>query len=253
MKSILRSFVFLFVFAGVCSAQSIYFPQVANGIQGNTQWSTAVALTNPAVPGSAAAAGTLTFTQDNGTPLTVSLFDEQSHFLGTGDTFSFQIAGGQTKFYFSNGVGALAQGYATALATVPLTGTAVFFEGVVNGSLISQAGVIPASPLARQGIIAVQDSDVSTAIAVANPGNSTSNITFQLLDTTGAFALPSVSRAVTAHNHTAFFINQLFPNFPAQFFGTLRIITADATPVVATGLLFQSGGQFATLAVFPVQ
>src|SRR5436305_14062061 len=82
MKSIFRSLLLLFVFAGIGSAQSIYFPQVANGVQGNTQWSTAIGLTNAAALGSAAAVGTLAFTQDNGTPLTVSLFDEQNRFLG---------------------------------------------------------------------------------------------------------------------------------------------------------------------------
>src|SRR5439155_26147631 len=131
---------------------------------------------------------------------------------GPGDTFTIQIAGGQTKVFFSNGVGALATGYATVLATAQLTGTAVFFEGTVGGNLISQAGVVPATPLARQGLPAGQDSDVSTAIAVANPGSSTANLTFQLLDTNGASTLPSVTRTVTSHNHTAFFINQLFPN-----------------------------------------
>ena len=252
MRKIILSFVFVIVCATVCSAQSLlYFPQIADGIQGSTQWTSALAVTDTAAPGAATANGTITFTQDNGTPLNVALFDERNSFVGSGNSFSFQITGGQTKFYFTNGAGTLSQGFATVSSNLPVTGTAVFFEGVVNGGLISQAGVVPATPLTRQAILAVQDDSVSTAVAVANPGNSTATATFQLLDTTGVSSLASVTRTVAAHNHTAFFINQLFPNLPSQFYGTLRI-TSDSS-LVTTGLLFQTSGQFATLAVFPLQ
>src|SRR5581483_3295687 len=90
-----------------------------------------------------------------------------------------------------------------------------------------------------------------TGVAIANPANAATNVSFQLLDLNGVAALPSVTRPIAAKNHTAFFISQLFTNVPANFLGTLRI-TSDVG-VVTTALVFSSNGTFATIPVFPLQ
>jgi hypothetical protein len=254
IRSILWSLVYMFLLATVSSAQSLlYFPQIVDGTATGTQWSSALAITNTAAVGTAAASGTLTFTEEDGLPWNIALFDEQQRFVGSGSV-SFQLSGGQTKIFLSNGAGPLNQGFATISSNLPVTGTALFFEFSISGTntnRVSEAGVLPATPLTRQAILTVQDGSVSTAVAVANPGTGSANITFQLLDTNGVSSLASVGRTLSAKNHTAFFVNQLFPNIPSQFFGTLRI-TSDV-PLITTGLVFEKNGQFATLAVFPLQ
>ena len=93
-----------------------------------------------------------------------------------------------------------------------------------------------------------------TAVAVANPGNSTATITFQFFDTNGTATLPAVSKTLGPNNHTAFFVGEIFPNdpnAPQQLFGSMRI-TSD-TPLVTTALVFDESGHFATFPVFPLQ
>src|SRR5262249_36893355 len=102
IKNILGSLVFALCAAGICSAQSsLYFPQVAVGSQGGgTFWLTAMALTNPAGPGTPAASGTIKLTRDDGTPMNVTFVDENAASVGN----TFQLAGGQTRFFFSANV-----------------------------------------------------------------------------------------------------------------------------------------------------
>jgi hypothetical protein len=99
--------------------------------------------------------------------------------------------------------------------------------------------------------MAATSDGANSAVAVVNPGTATANITFQLLDTNGTAAAPSVTKTLAANNHTAFFINQLFPNLGSFFIGTVRI-TSDI-PVVSTALIFEHNGQFSTVPVFALQ
>src|SRR5262245_31961511 len=122
--------------SGICSAQStLYFPQIADGIQGgDLSWATAIALTNTAAIGTATASGTITFTQDNGSPLHLLLVDEQERPLANGNSVSFQISGGQTRFFltgrFTGAISELKTGYATVTSTQPLAGSAIFIQGL---------------------------------------------------------------------------------------------------------------------------
>src|SRR5262249_9158417 len=233
-------------------AQSVlYFPQFVDGVQGTVLWGSAIALTNPAAIGAPAATGTITLTQDNGTPLNVPLFDE-NHAPASN---TFQLAGGQTKFFNSPvlngnvGFGQFSSGFVTVTSSLPITGGLVFFEAGANGAVIGEAGVLSATPLMRQATVVVKDNNSSTGVAVANPGG-TANLRFQLLDTSGAEIAPQVTRTLAANNHTAFFVGDLFPSVTSKIFGTMRIISD--VPIVSTALLF-SLGSFATLPSVPVQ
>jgi len=255
----------------ICAAQSaLYFPQVAEGAQGGGfVWGTIIAITNAAAPGSPAASGTLTLTKDNGTPWSLPLTDLMGGPLGTASSFSFQLAGGQTKIFGTAGVvdgqkdsSPLATGFATVTSNLPLVGSLFFDERGPIGTAcpgcqqsfgrIAEAGVPPATPLTGQIAVALasnaQQDNSNSAMAIANPGAATANITFQLLDTNGAAVAPPVTKTLAGNNHTAFFINQLFPNIAV--IGTVRI-TSDI-PLVATALLFENSGQFATFPVFPL-
>jgi hypothetical protein len=253
MKSVILSFALVLLVAGVCSAQSVlYFPQFVDGLQGNVLWATAMAVTNPAGLGTPAANGTITLTQDNGTPLSVTFFDENH--VATGNTF--QLAGGQTKLFNSpvlNGTPAglaFSSGFATETSNLPVTAGLVFYEASLTGGLVGAAGVLSSAPLTRQATVVVKDTNTNTAVAVANPGAGTATLTFQLLDKSGVDMAPQVVRALPANNHTAFFVPDLFPSVTSKIYGTMRI-TSDV-PIVSTALLF-SLGSFATVPLFPLQ
>src|SRR5215467_3637196 len=77
MRNVLLGVPLVLFIVGVCSAQSVlYFPQFVDGPLGSDVWATAIAITNPAALGTPPATGTITLTQDNGTPLNVQFFDE---------------------------------------------------------------------------------------------------------------------------------------------------------------------------------
>src|SRR5438876_9756712 len=113
MKRIIRSLLYMLAAAGVCPAQTtFYFPQIADGMQsGGIAWFTAIAVTNPAQTGTAT--GTITFTQDNGTPFNLAFTDQSDRPVGSGSTIPFQLAGGQTRFFISTAEQTLTVGFAT--------------------------------------------------------------------------------------------------------------------------------------------
>jgi hypothetical protein len=252
MKRIFWTLVSILISSVYCSAQNtLYFPQVADGFAGGTAWITAIAVTNTAAAGTATASGAITFTQDNGSPWSISYNDGQGGPYSTGSSIPFQIAGGQSRLFVTKANESLLTGFATVTSNGPVTGGVIFIE--YNGitlERIAEAGVPASTALSRQGMFAVKG-DSNTAVAVANPGSASANITFQPLDKNGAAAAPAVNRTLAAGRHSAFFIGELFPNLPQGFFGTMQIISS--TPIVTIALLFESTGEFATLPVFQVQ
>ena len=253
MKNIFWSLVSILAFSVFCSAQNtLYFPHIADGFQtSGDAWITAIAITNTAAQGTATASGSITLTQDNGTPWTISYNDGQGGPTASGSSIPFQIAGGQSRLFVTKGNGPLNSGFATVTSNLPVTGGIIFIEfGGFGAIRIGEAGV-PASPaLTRQTTFASRSQSDDTGVAVANPGSSSATITFQLLDANGVAALPSVNRTVAAKGHTAFFISQLFPSLPPGFFGTMQV--TSSTPIVTTALLFEDN-VFATLPILALQ
>ena len=255
MRKIIASLVFMLFAAGICSAQNtLYFPQFVDGVQlaAGVGWISAIVVTNPAATGTPAASGTITLTSDNGSPLNLALCDDNGQPAGT----TFQLAGGQSKLFqgpqaCSNGAFPFSSGFATLTSNLPVSATSVFVEvNALNGQIIAIAGVPASTPLARQVIFSVKDTDgENTGIAVANPGVGTATITFQLLDKNGTQIGALATRTVLANNHTAFFVSELFPNAPNGLFGSLRINSDKA--IVTTALIFE-GATFGTLPVFPL-
>jgi enterochelin esterase-like enzyme len=143
----------------------------------------------------------------------------------TGD--STNTSAGYAKFTMSSGA-------------VPY-GTAVF-SLKKNGVTVSEAGV-PASPPttharvfidSRSGVLGIPGRsnsgtvDVNTGIGVVNYGFYPANITYTLLDASGA-AIASGQGTLSKGNHFAKFINQLYE--------------------VASGFVLPSGNQFASLDI----
>jgi hypothetical protein len=258
MKPLL-SLALVVLAAGVCSAQSVlYFPQFVDGaqnVQGDVGWVSAIAVTNAAAPGTAAASGTITLTKDDGTPMNITLLDENNAPVGN----TFQLAGGQTKFFVSpqsggNGLRPFNSGFATVTSNLPVTGGLIFIEFNSQGPFAT-AGVPATTALTRQATVVVvthgnnANNNDNTGVAVVNPGTGTATITFQLLDKSGSLVVPQVTRTLAANNHTAFFVSDLFANAPPNVFGTLRM-TSDM-PIASTALFF-AGSAFGTFPIVPL-
>jgi hypothetical protein len=252
--------------AAISTAQQavLYFPQIAEGVQADgTQWGTIIAVTNP---GTQVTGFTLNVVKDDGTPWTINWQQNGCSFDNPDQpSFICQLGPGQAALLITPGESGhsttpLQTGYATIVfsSSTPTVSASAIFSEVGPAGRIAQAGVLSATPLTQQEIIALAHNSsgnflyppntATTALAIVNPGTSTANITFQLLDSSGAPAAPNVTRTLAAKNHTAFFVNQLFPN--TTIAGKLRIFSD--VPTAATGLLFQSNGQFATFPVFPI-
>jgi hypothetical protein len=256
MRKILGSLILIFIATAICSAQNVlYFPQFVDGGNpaGDTGWISAFAITNAAAIGTPAASGTITLTAENGSPLNLTLFDETGSPAGN----TFQLGGGQTKFFLSpqsatNGIRAMSSGFVTITSNLPVTGGLVFIEANSRGTFAT-AGVAAVQAVMQQATVVVVSAGSNpdnTGVAVVNPGTSTATITFQLLGKSGTPIVPSVNRTLAANNHTAFFVSDLFPNAPPNIFGTMRIISDK--PVAATSLFFE-GAAFGTLPIFNVQ
>ena len=265
MKRVLSVLFLLLATTAICTAQStLYFPQIAEGVQANgIQWGMIVAVTNP---DTMVQSFTLDVTKDDGTPWTIN-WQEYGCLQEPGNQPSIicDLGPGHTGLLISPGelgqsTTSLQTGWAKIITTPPVSATAIFSEFGPAGR-IAQAGVLSAAPLTKQEIIGLAPNasgpnvivlyppnTATSALAVANPGSTTANITYQLLDANGQMAAAPVTRTLAANNHTAFFVNQLFPS--TTIAGTLRILSD--VPIVATGLLFQNNGQFATFPVFPL-
>jgi len=239
-------------------------PQVAAGVASGIIWNTHVVVTNPAAIATSDTSVTITFTKSDGTPFNiVGLFtNEVGDLVGTGNVVSFQISGAQTRFLIMHdrlsAATPLAVGFATVTSSAPVTATELFEASYVGNESreLGQAGVTAAVLLSRQSIIAVKNSqngvvESSTAVAFANPNSTAATVTFQLLDTSGV-PFASVTRTLPSNNQTAIFVTELFPDLPANFWGTMRVTTSAQTPIVATTLLFQADGGFAAFPIVPL-
>jgi len=254
MKNVVWTLLLILFAAGTCSAQSttLYAPQFVDGVSGNVGWVTAIAVTNPAASGTPVASGTITLTSDNGTPLNLTLLDDSDS--PTPNTF--QLAGGQTKFFLSpqdgaNGPRPFSSGFATLTSNLPIMGGEVFIEiNATTGAALGTAGVPLSATNTHQAIIAVKDSDSNTGLAAVNPGAGAATVTFQLVDKFGNQIGAPVTRTIAANNHTAFFISELFPNAPSNVIGLLRISSDKGIVVTA---LFFVGQSFGSFPVIPIQ
>ena len=265
MKRIISSLAWIFAITLACSGQatSSYLPQVAAGVASGILWHTSVVVTNPAAVGTSDSSVTITFTKSDGTPFNiVGLFtNEMGDLVGIGNVISFQISGGQTRFLVMDdqlaAVTPLAVGFATVTSSAPVTATGVFDASYAGGPGLGQAGVTAAVLLSRQSMIAVKNSEdgvvhVSTAVAFANPNSTAATVTFELLNTSGVAPFASVTRTLPPNNQTAIFVTELFPDLPANFWGTMQVTTSTQTPIVATTLLFRAGGGFAAFPIVPL-
>jgi hypothetical protein len=247
MKRVLLTLVWILIATVICSAQTtLYFPQVANGIQSDgVSWKTTLFITNTAAANASNSNVTIAFTTSQGAPYDIAFTG--TGFSSTSNTVSMTIAGGQSRKLVSSGAGGLTIGYATmSVTSADVTGTAVFSEFAASGALISEASVPAAVALERQAIFVDTQGGFSTAVAYANPNAEPATITLALLNSQGVNVLPSTQRSLAGTTHTAAFVNELFPGPQAQgVAGTMQV--TSTVPLAAIALRFSPGGVFTTL------
>jgi hypothetical protein len=258
MKRVTMTLILMFAAVALGRAQStIYLPEVVGGMALPIAWKTHIVVANGAAAGTGAASGTITFTQDNGTPMNISSFfiDVNNQVpAGTGNTILFSLSGGETRYFIMPDAPnvPLLSGYAKITSSLPLVVGGAFEEvDADTGNSLAMGGMTAAVPLARQAAIAIKTGDTSIGLAYANPNGADATVTFRLMTTTGIIFGQPIAKNVPANSHTSLFINELFADIPKNFFGSLQITTNGATPLIATTFAFV-GNIFGTLPMIPL-
>jgi len=198
---------------------TVVLPHFADG----GGWVTQILLVNPS---DAAMTGTIQFTNDSGSPVTV----------GTTTTYSVPRRSSQKVAT----PGTAASTTAGAVRIVPAGGGAVptalvVFSYKPLGVVVAEAGVPTLSGTAFRTYVESSGADgqpgnIQSGIAVANNGAAAASVTFEVTNLDGSTTgLPGpVTVSVPASGHTARFLAQIFPTVPNPFKGVLRISTTAA-------------------------
>jgi len=254
--------VFLWVLAlGLAaSAQSTttYLPQVALGRSGSLVWVTHIAVYNTAPIGTSTATVTIRFVRSDGSNFNIAgtYSTDEGLPAGTGNTISFTIPGGGSRFFIMEGPATpLAAGFGIVTSNVPVTAAAAFqAEYLSNGESAGEAGITAATARSAQAVFGILNEWTNTALAIANPNSTPATVTFQILGQDGTVAGSPAVRTIGAENHTALFINELFTGIGSTFFGSVRITTSEQTPVAVTMLLYDiDAGTFSGFPVMEIQ
>jgi hypothetical protein len=142
---------------------------------------------------------------------------------GTGTNFVFPpLAPGASLFLQTDGLGALATGAATIASSVPIGASGIFTLFDTLGAFTTEAGVGDSPAYAALTLPVYIIGGLDTGVAFFNPGGSTANLTFRLLDPGGVLVGSSAPRDVPGNGHTQEFISQIFPG-TSNFWGSVAI------------------------------
>jgi hypothetical protein len=144
-------------------------PQFAFG----SGWYSALYFTNSSA---GAVSFTVSFTSDNGSPLTVPS-------LG-GSSITVNLAPQATTVLEAPDVGTLSQGYVTASLPGGVTGYAVFRQSV-QGRADQEAVVLLSSASATSGTLIWDDTNFTTSVAFVNPSVVAATVSITVWDSSG--------------------------------------------------------------------
>jgi hypothetical protein len=239
----------ILVFASAGFAQTVYFPQIANGLEGGTlvHWHTNIYIDNQ---GTATVSGTISLFNSDGTPMLASFVNESGASVATNGQISFQLGAGQNHKYTSTSAVPLQVGYGVMTSNGPVAANVLFAHYGNSGVefLMCEAGVPATAAMTRQAIFADTQFGFNPGIAVVNPTNSTQVITFQLVNNSGQ-VISTTTQTLGPNQHFAKFLSEMFSNIPPmagrlQFFGS--------GPLAAVALRFNSNYSLFT-TLFPYQ
>jgi hypothetical protein len=250
MNRLFWIFGIILVFASASFAQqTVYFPQIANGMEGGTEthWHTTIFIDNQ---GTGTASGTIALMNSDGTPMLASFVDENSNGAASNGHINFQLGPGQNHKYTSTASNALQVGYGVMTSNTPVAANLIFshYSHHTSESLMAEAGLPSMTPMSRQGIFADTQNGFNPGIAVVNPSTSTQSITFELVNNNGQVVM-SATQMLGPNQHFAKFLLEIFPSLPTmagrlQFFGSV--------PLAAVALRFDKHFNLFT-TLFPFQ
>jgi hypothetical protein len=215
--------------------ESIYFPHLAIG----GGYTTVFALTNT---GADTASGSLTLTDQHGSPLAVSIGGI------SGSVFPISIPSGGIRILTA---GARSAADPTRAGWAWLQSAGGSLDGVATfrysrgGVLLAAAGVLASQPADSATIPVDNDSSLErfTGVALANPGDQEIRVRIEIIDSNGNLAesvSPDNLNPLGAGGQVATFIHQLVPA-TLQFRGSMVLMTGGGGQFVATALLQDRG------------
>jgi hypothetical protein len=223
---------------------TLYYPQIADGGGYRTNF----VLVNPS---DTATTATMEFYGGNGRPLSLAIG-------GTArTTLAVSLPAYNVARVLTDGTSSdLKVGWArvttpSALYWKTIGGSAIF-QTVDGGRITSEAGV-SSSPAGSHFLTYVDSLGFAqSGVAVANPNSTSTNVTFNLRNTSGA-VVASVTKTLPAMGQTAQFFTQLFPQGFDEFEGTLELIT-NGPSISGVALRYDNPdlSVFATMPLIPI-
>jgi hypothetical protein len=244
MKRVLFCMAFMIAMSAAASAQSFtfYFPQIAVG----GGWRTTVFLSNATA---GPAAGTITFTANDGSPFWTNWVDENGTNVTNGNNMiSFSLQSGESRRFVSVDDHPLVAGYAMVSANASVLGTAMFSLLDGGGNIQAEAGVPMAIPLGKQAVFVDTTNGFRTGVAIANPNAGNLETHFELLSDTGQL-IASTIKTLGPFAHISLFTDELFPG-QGPMVGRLQYWCMN--PMVSVALRFSPSVQFTTMAPIAV-
>ena len=208
--------------------QTTVFPQVADG----AGYSTELILINPAAT---RITGQLQFSFNVSTD------------QGSGTRFAYDIpAAGMWRLQTSNAASQVSVGYATL---TPDTGSSrpiasAIFTLRTAGVLRFQAGVPAQTAVTRALMFGSRSSSKRTVMAIANPAGQDVTVRLTAYNANGAAVVSGKTLIVSANGHRAAFIDEVVPELPEGFEGTVLLEAAGPIHVVTLRSLVTSSNSF---------
>lgn len=208
-------------YTGTSSDSRLLFAQIADGaVPGTSRFmQTTVILVNDSTY---ASAGTLSFYDDNGAPLTVKIGSTSA------SNFPVSLGAGKATRLATSGTGALKVGWAALRTDQPVSGTSSFSVRDLAGHVFTDVGVSEA--MLNEGFTLFADSmgAADTGIALINPDAAAAlELQVDLINSAGA-VVRTKALQLAPHGHLARYLTELFRDVGGiqEFEGSLRI-TAD--------------------------
>lgn len=203
-----------FIFEPEGAHADLFFPHLADGGSASFKFQTAITLLNPAT---SPANVTLSFFQDDGSPLAIN--------FGAGPISSLKVTippVGTTVLRSSASSVVPLTGWALGISDTPLQGT-VQFRAIANGVPQQEVSALATVP----AVSYVSPATALTGIALVNLYKSSpQSLAVTVFDSLGA-TRGTTTVTVPPNGHRSFNLNALFPALTTSFAGSLKVVSTS--------------------------
>jgi len=209
----------------------------------NQGWETTFTLVNT---GTSPAQATLSFFDDFGTPLQISMTLPQTGAVANSTTVTETLAAGGSLIIETNGHDNFKSVSGSAVLTT--TGTVSGFA-IFRYNPSQQEAVVPLETRNASSYTVVYDNTngVATGLALANASDQAVNLSLILRNESGA-QIAGGAVALPAHGHTAVDMSSAYPGTKGSR-GTVQISNLTASPFSALGIRFTPSQNITTIPV----